>query len=829
MKRFALLMALLASAALSLAADTAYKLPPKAIVDAVDAAPPPEAIVSLSRAAMLLVEYEANPPLAVIARPMLRIGGIRIDPGLSGRRRARRASALTLQALDGSPAKRIALPEGARFGFPAWSSDGRRYAFVLDKEGGGELWTGDAASGTASPVAGVRVNDVLGRPFEWMRDGRRLLVFAIPPGRGPAPPDSPVPAGPVVEETAGKKSQMATFEDLIRDAHDGDLFEHYATSQLLVVDPQGSAAAPSPLGAPAMYTEAEESPDGRWILVTRVRRPFSTRVPFFLFSRTAEVWDASGRLVTTVADLPASEEVPRQGVPTGPRSIDWQPLKPATLVWAEALDGGDPTRKAAHRDRLIALAAPFSGPTRQLQLVQHRFTRIAWTARPDRALVVERDRDRRWETTRLVDVSELTPPGQPGKVIFDRSFQDAYADPGSPVFEVKPNGDRVLLQEEGAIFLAGAGASESGDRPFLDRFELATGRKERLFQCDTAGYETFVAFARTAEASGRRPAIVTRRESPQDPPNYQLLDLASGKRRALTAYRDPAPQVSRLRKQLVRYARADGVPLSGTLYLPPDWKPGAGRLPVILWAYPLEYSDSGTAGQVRGSTKTFTRPSGASPVLLALAGYAVLNDATMPVVGDPETVNNTYLEQIGEAARAAIDKLDAMGVADRRRVVVGGHSYGAFMTANLLAHTDLFAAGIARSGAYNRSLTPFGFQTERRSYWEATDLYTRISPFTFANKIRRPLLLIHGEADDNSGTFPIQSERLYRAIQGNGGTARFVLLPDEAHAYRARESVLDVLAEMVEWADRWTKNVTEPGSGAGSRETGNGKRKTESR
>jgi dipeptidyl aminopeptidase/acylaminoacyl peptidase len=330
---------------------------------------------------------------------------------------------------------------------------------------------------------------------------------------------------------------------------------------------------------------------------------------------------------------------------------------------------------------------------------------------------------------------------------------------------------------------------------------LTTLRKERLFRCGDKGYEQFVSFAGASRGS-----ILLRSESKTNPPNYVVLDVKSGKRKRVTDFPDTTPQVTRMSKELIRYSRKDGVALSGTLYLPPDYKPGT-RLPLLLWAYPLEYSDADTAGQVRGSSQTFTRLNGATPIFFALHGYAVLNDATMPVVGDPETVNNTYIEQITDSARAAIEKLDAMGVIDRKRVCVAGHSYGAFMTANLLAHSDLFAAGIARSGAYNRSLTPFGFQTERRSYWEATDLYTKISPFTYADRIKKPLLLIHGEADDNSGTFPIQSERLFEAIRGNGGTARLVLLPNEAHGYRARESILHTLAEMLDWADRYVGNV----------------------
>jgi dipeptidyl aminopeptidase/acylaminoacyl peptidase len=789
-----LLTVALALAALPAAAQAPYKLPPKEVVDLVDAQPPPQAVASPTGEAVLLAEPEAYPPIALLAEPILRLGGVRITPATGCRQRMFRFTGLLVQRTAGGEAMRVALPDGARIGRPSWSHDGKRFAFTRDLADGVELWVGEAATGSARAVPGIRLDDVLGWPLAWTGDGQRLLAWTIPKDRGPAPPAPAVPIGPIVEETAGKASQMATFQDLLRTPHDEALFEHYARAQLAVVD--AGTFATSPLGPPGLYSDVAPSPDGRYLLVQRVKRPFSTRVPYFYFARAVEVWDAAGRVVATVADLPVSDEIPRQGVPVGPREVAWQPLAGATLVWVEALDGGDPTRKVEHRERMTRLTAPFAAAPNEIARLKQRFTGIDWTARSGIALVTEYDRDRRWRTTSLLD---LAAPAA-AKVLFDLSANDAYTDPGDPVLETRPTGERVAVQDGDAIYLAGDGASESGDRPFLDRFSLASGKKDRLFRSDAEHYERFLAFV-----GGARRQALLRSESKTDPPNLHLVDLESGARRKLTDYRDPAPLLTRASKELLHYARKDGVPLSGTLYLPPGYTPGA-RLPALVWAYPLEYSDAATAGQIRGSTNTYPRVTGPSPLAFLTQGYAVLMDATMPVVGDPETMNDTYVEQISAAAEAAIDVLDAKGVVDRRRVVVGGHSYGAFMTANLLAHTDLFAAGIARSGAYNRTLTPFGFQSERRSFWEAPQLYLRVSPFTYANTINEPILLIHGEADDNSGTFPIQSERLYQALRGNGGTARFVLLPNESHGYRARESVLDTLAEMIEWADRWAKN-----------------------
>jgi dipeptidyl aminopeptidase/acylaminoacyl peptidase len=781
--------------------QTPYKRPPAEIARILDAPPPPRVVPSPARDAVLLVEYRMYPSIEELAKPVLRLAGVRINPRLGATQRLRAATGLTVQPLDGSPSRRIDVPEGVSIEWMAWSNDGKRVAFSRDVQDGVELWVADAATGGARAMAGVRINDVLagGRPFAWLNDNRHLLVRTVPPGRGLAPAAPRAPAGPNVQETAGRHSQMPTFPDLLANPHDEDLFEHFAMSQLARVDSDTGEIAR--IGAPALITAADASPDENYLFVATVRRPFSYRVPYPYFTRRTEVWDPAGQRVATIADLPISDEIPRQGVPTGPRQIAWQPLHSARISWTEALDGGDPRAKVPHRDKLMALAAPFTAAPGEIMTVQHRLSDLDWLATQDQALVTEYDRDRRWRTTSLVD---LTKPESSRKVLFDLSVNDDYGDPGQPMTVTRPDGITTILQDGDAIYLMGQGASPEGSRPFLDKLDLGTGRKQRLFRCAEHVYEMPLRFV-----GDSRSTILIEAESRTEPPNVFTLDLASGKRTKLTDYRDPAPKLSAARKELIHYRRADGVPLSGTLYLPADYQAGT-RLPLIIWAYPLEYSDPGTAGQVRTSPDRFPRVIGPSQLFFVLEGYALLDNATMPVVGDPETMNDTFLEQIAASARAAIETLDKRGVIDPKRVGIAGHSYGAFMTANLLAHTDLFAAGIARSGAYNRSLTPFGFQRERRSYWEATELYTKVSPFAHADKINEPILLIHGEADNNTGTFPIQSERLFQAIQGNGGTARLVLLPHESHGYLARESVHHVVAEMLEWADRYVKN--HPGS-----------------
>jgi dipeptidyl aminopeptidase/acylaminoacyl peptidase len=776
--------------------QTRYRTPSPDVVAILDAAPTPYVITSPRGNALLLLDYRPHPSIALLARPYVKLGGLRIDPKLQARQRTREYTALSIRWTHSDKVVPIQLPPNAQIGMPQWSHDGKKIAFTNDTPHGVELWVSDAASGVSHKIPNVYVNDVLTTPFSWTNDNEHLFIHQVPLTRGTQPADPAVPPGPNVEETSGKVSRMATFQDLLRTPFDEDLFQYFATSQLAVADIRSTTVRL--LGKPAMFLEAEFSPNEEYLLLTMLKRPFSFRVPCDLFSRTVEVWDKTARRVTTVADLPVSDTIPTQGVPTGPRNVMWRRLQPASLLWVEALDGGDPAKKIFPREKMMGLAAPFTAAPTEFMKVQHRFEDIDWTGRRDEVLLTEYDRDRRWNITALLDLNK---PTESRKVLFDLSANDGYKNPGRPVYDERVDGTRVMRQDGDWVFFLSQGASDKGDLPRLDRWNLKTRVKEVLFQSADKTYESVVAFAGNDART-----VITRFETQKEPPNFFLMDLVKKTKRPLTEFKDPAPKLTGLQKQLLRYSRPDSVPLSGTLYLPPGYTEGT-RLPLIIWAYPLEYSDPATAGQVRGSPYRFTFLRGASPLFFLTQGYAVLMDATMPVVGDPETMNNTFIEQIVSAGRAAIDKLDSMGAIDRKRVCVMGHSYGAFMTANLLAHSSDFAAGIARSGAYNRSLTPFGFQSERRSFWDAPDVYMRVSPFAYAHKIKKPLLLIHGEADNNPGTFTIQSERLFQAIRGNGGTARLVLLPFESHGYVARESVLHTLVEMFEWADKYVKNL----------------------
>ncbi|MFO7892488.1 MAG: prolyl oligopeptidase family serine peptidase [Longimicrobiales bacterium] len=772
------------------AAQSGYRTPPAPIPEILDAPPLPYGSAGPDGEWLLLMERANLPPLSEVAAPMLRLAGTRINPVTNGPAgRYTTLTGFTLKNLTDQAEREITGFDGTP-GFASWSPDGQWITFTNTHANGVEQWVAEVATGQARRVIGG-VNEAAGG-CEWMPDSNQLLCMLIPSGRGEPPEEPAVPEGPVIQETRGMKAPVRTYQDMLEDPYDEALFEYYMTSQPAYVNVETGQR--ENIGEPAVYDDLDASPDGRYLLVERLHEPWSYLVGYWSFPVTIEVWDAEGNVVHEIADLPVADDVPIRGVRTGPRNLSWRPLRPASLVWVEALDGGDPEREVANRDRVLVLDAPFDGSPRELALTEERFGGIAW-GENGLMLLSDYDRSRRWRRTWIMNADRLS---QEPRLLWDRSTEDAYADPGSPVYRTTENGERVLLQDEDGILLAGSGASPEGDRPFLDRLSLETLETQRLWQSEAGYYETVVD---VLGDFGRR--ILTRRESKTEPPNYFIRDLSADQRVAVTDFEDPAPQLQGITKELITYERDDGVPLNGTLYLPPEYEEGQ-TLPVVIWAYPREFVSADAAGQVRSSDNRFTTIGGSSHLFFLTQGYAVFDGPSMPIIGG-DTANNTYVQQLVSSAEAAVDVLVEREIGDRDRMGVGGHSYGAFMTANLLAHSDLFAAGIARSGAYNRTLTPFGFQNERRTYWEAPEIYYQMSPFMHAEQVDEPMLMIHGIADNNSGTFPIQSERMFHAMNGLGGTARLVMLPAESHGYRARESVMHTLAEMIEWFDEYVK------------------------
>jgi dipeptidyl aminopeptidase/acylaminoacyl peptidase len=735
---------------------------------------------------------------------MLRLAGARVNPKTNGPHRTGLIYAITVKKIaDGSELK-MTVPQQANISNVRFSPDGAHLSFLNTKPNGIELWIADVATGKARLISGVdRLNAASGDPCDWLHDNSTMICELVPAGRGPAPADPAVPRGPNVQENTGKAAPAPTYEDMLKTAHDDALFEYYFTSQIAAYNV--ASGRKTLIGRPAIFDNVTPSPSGEYLLVSKIKHPFSHLIPMSGFPEDVEIWTRRGELIRKIADLPSREGVPLTGVQTGPRGHNWRQDQSATVVWVEALDGGDLKNKVPFRDKVMSLEAPFNGPPAEIAKTEWRATGIAFTEK-GLALLNEFDRPTRKIRTWLLE------SGAKPRKVWERRQDAAYENPGTPVtrrgsgaggFGGGPGGGATgpIIQHGDSIYLIGQGASPEGDRPFIDRLNLKTLASDRLFRSDAKSFEAVIA---PLDDEGR--TILTRYETPADTPNYYVRDLGGNSRHAVTSFKDPQPQLRGVQRQFVTYQRKDGVKLSATLYLPPGYRPGT-RLPVIMWAYPREFGDPDSASQVSGSPNRFTIVSGYSHMFLLLSGYAILDDPTMPIVGPGETANDHYVDQLVASAEAAIDKVVDMGVGDRDRIGVGGHSYGAFMTANLLAHSRLFRAGFAESGAYNRSLTPFGFQSERRTFWEVPDLYAKMSPFWHAHKVKDPILLMHGEVDDNSGTYPIQSERFYMALKGQGATVRYVTLPFEAHGYAGRETLLHVLAERINWFDKYVKNA----------------------
>ncbi len=794
--RWIALFASIAALGLMSAGAEEYRLPPQVVVDIVTADPAPFVGFSPDNRWMVWTHRDALPSIRDVSRRMLRLAGIRIDPVTNGRFRTSYNRGFEVRSVEtGALLTRVTMGEGEGLAGTQWSHTSKMLAYTVVSDAGTHLHTIRIEDGVASkPRKHPQPLVALMGGYVFTPDGETILAQLVPAGRGEEPAAPDVPAGPNIQESIGNTSPTRTFQDLLTNPYDEALFEHYATIQLALITPDGRTKT---IGEPGIRS-AQLSPDGKHLIVETIRKPFSYLLGFWGFPSTIEVWNLDGEVLYTVAEVPMADNIPIGGVRTGRRDVEWMGNAPATLLWVEALDGGDPKKELPHRDRLFTLAAPFDAAPSPLLKLEHRARGRVYLEDPNLMITNEYDRDRRWVRALLHDLEN---GGEP-KVLVDRSLRDRYGDPGDLVMVVDDAGHYIPLQDGDWVYRTGRGASPKGDLPFIDRQNLKTLETERSWRCEEGTYESVIEVVKSSPRG--KPTVITSSETPTTPPNYRIVDLATGKSRKLTDFPDPTPQIRGVKKQLVKYEREDGVPLSATLYLPADYEEGT-KLPLLVWAYPREFNDARTAGQVSASPSRFTRIAGSSHLTLLTQGYAIMDGATMPVIGDAETMNDTFVEQIVGAAKAAIDKAVEMGVADGTRVGVGGHSYGAFMTANLLAHSDLFRAGIARSGAYNRTLTPFGFQSERRPLWEAKPVYFGISPFMHADKIDEPILLIHGEKDNNSGTFPMQSRRMYQAIKGNGGTVRLVMLPEESHGYRARESVLHVQAEMIEWFDRFLK------------------------
>lgn len=783
-------------------APLSYQKPPKEILELVDVPRAPSVRLDAKGEFMCLLYREAYQSIEALSERELRLGGLRINPKTNIGSRVTYYHNIKIQKVGEKEAQQVeGLPPHARLSNFSWSPDQTKMAFTHTAAEGVELWIVDIPNLTATRLSEASINANIGSSYKWFKDSKSLLVKLLPKDRRPLIDASTVvPKGPTVTESTGEKAQNRTYQDLLKNSNDEQNFETLTTSALYQIGIDGQKR---PWKGAAMYTHFSFSPDGEYVMVTTLERPFSYIVPYYRFPKTTTMYKNNGELVKVIQQTPLDEVRPKGFMATrkGKRDFSWREDQPATLVWAVALDEGDPEKEVPYRDEIFTLEAPFNGEGTSLFKTPNRYSGITWG--DDKvALVVDY-----WWNTRNVKTYLINPsnPQQEAVVLFDRNYQDRYSDPGNFVRKRNQFGRYVLALHRHKAYLMGDGYTPEGQFPFIDEINLKTKKTKRLYQSNYTDKLENLYYAIDMDKG----KILVRIESPTTYPNYYIRNLKKGNALTqITFFENPFKSLQNVHKEVIKYQREDGVALSGTLYLPVDYDPTKKeKMPMIMWAYPTEYKDKKSAGQTTSNPNEFIYPFYGSMVYWVTRGYVVLDDASFPIVGEgEEEPNDSFIKQLVANARAAIDAVDALGYIDRNRVAVGGHSYGAFMTANLLSHSDLFAAGIARSGAYNRTLTPFGFQSEERNYWEAPEIYNTMSPFMHADKMNTPLLLIHGSDDNNSGTYPLQSERYFNALKGLGAPARLVMLPKESHGYRAKESILHLLWEQDQWLEKYVKN-----------------------
>jgi dipeptidyl aminopeptidase/acylaminoacyl peptidase len=780
-----------------------YQKPPKEILELADFERAPTLSMDSKHEKMLFLYRSTYKTIAELSEKEIKLAGLRINPQTNIASTTTYVNNLKYKTLwEKEPQPIAGLPENLKLANLSWSPDETKVAFTHTTETGVELWYADLSTLKASRLTEAAVNGNLQGPFSWFRDGRSLLVRMLPGNRAELiDPEQSIPSGPTVSiSEKGAKAQNRTYQDLLKNADDEANFETLLTSELFVVDLQGNRTL---WKARDLYIGETFSPDGNYVLVTTIHRPYSYLVPYNRFPQATTIYDRDGKLVRKFHDQPLQEVLPKgfMSTVTGKRNIAWRADKPATLYWVEALDGGDPETEAAFRDEIFEVKAPFGDKPVSLAKTIGRYSGIIW-GNDQIAILTDY-----WWNTRNTKTYVFNPsaPQQKPVILSDRNYQDVYSDPGRFDRHKNKYGEYVLTLNGNLAYLVGDGFSPEGQFPFVDETDLKTQQKKRLYQSAYTDQKLDI----VSIVDAKRGELLALLQSPTSYPNYYVLNTR--KRIApiqVTFHENPFKGLDGVYKEVIKYKRPDSIGLTGTLYLPAGYDfSKKEKLPLVMWAYPTEYKDKSSAGQTTTNPNEFIYPYYGSPIYWVTRGYAILDDASFPIVGEgEEEPNDTFTEQLVANARAAIDALDSLGYIDRSRVAVGGHSYGAFMAANLLTHSDLFAAGIARSGAYNRSLTPFGFQAEERNYWEAPEVYNKMSPFQNADKMKYPLLLIHGENDNNSGTYTMQSERYFNALKGLGAPARLVILPKESHGYQAKESVFHLLWEQDQWLEKYVKN-----------------------
>ncbi len=776
-----------------------YQSPPKELAPLVTAKRAPSVLLNDAKSVMVLLYRDTYKSIQELSEKELRLAGLRINPKTNIGSRVTYYNNVMIQVVgESTPVQVMGLPKNPRLTNISWSPNQKKIAMTNTTESGVEVWVLDVTSKKVSKITDANINANMRDVINWFKDSERMLVKMLPEQRTDLIDTSiSIPKGPTVSVNNGKRAQNRTYQDLLKNSSDEHNFEQLAHSELVEIDLKGNKKTFLPK---AMYASIGFSPNGKYVQVTTVERPFSYIVPYRRFPSKTDIYDTNAKHVKTVLETPLLEDLPKGFMATqkGPRSFNWRSDKPATLYYVVALDDGNPAVETTHRDEFFEWEAPFNAAPKSILKTINRFSGIQWG---NDQVAIAYDN---WWNTRNTKAYIFNPSNANAspKIISDRNYQDQYSDPGSFVTEKNNLGTSVLAMRKSNLFLIGDGFSDKGQFPFIDVLNVNKLSKERIYQSEHANKKE-----RILDFDISKRQLLIQLESKNEYPNYYFYSLKQNSLQQLTRFSNPYKLLQNVHKEVITYKRKDGLDLSGTLYLPVGYTTETAKdLPMILWAYPREYKDTKSAAQITQNPNEFTFLSWGSPVYWVAKGYVVLERAAFPIIGENDKEpNDTFRSQLVANAEAAIDAVDKLGFIDRTKVAVGGHSYGAFMVANLLSHSNLFAAGIARSGAYNRTLTPFGFQREERSYWEAPDVYYTMSPFMHADKMKTPLLLVHGEADNNSGTYPLQSTRYFNALKGLGATVRLVMLPKESHGYRAKESIFHLIWEQDQWLEKHLK------------------------
>ena len=782
--------------------DLSYQDPPEKILKLVDVTLPPRVLIDDNKNYMIYLYRDTYKTIEELSEKEMRLAGLRLNPKTNIGSRVNYYKNIKISYLKkkkSKPKQIKGMPSNPKIANIKWSPDQTKIAMTNTTTKGVELWYLDLKKGKMKKLTNPDLNANLGDVINWFSDGKSMLVKFLPPQMPEVlDTDELTPIGPRVSTNDGKKAQNRTYQDLLKNKNDEKNFEILGQSELHIVSLKGGRSL---WGKKNLYNDITFSPDGNFILISVIQKPFSYLVPYYRFPSKYLIYSSKGKQVKLLEDVPLVEDLPKgfMAVRKGARSFSWRLDKPSTICYVRALDEGNPKNDVEFKDEIFQLKAPFNGDPVSILKTKNRYYKISW-CNDTLALGFDYWWNNRNTKTYLFNPSNLT---KNPTIISDRNYQNRYNDPGEFVEKRNQYGRYTLALEDENLFLLGDGFKEGGQFPFLDQLNIRTIIKERLYESNIKNKKESL-----RDFMPNENELLVRIESPSDYPNYYFRNLKNDKLNQITFFSNPFKSLQNVYKELIKYKRQDGLDLSATLYLPNDYdKVKKDKLPMIMWAYPREFKDKVSASQTTQNPNEFTYPYWGSPIYWLTRGYAILDDVSFPIigVGDKEP-NDEFRNQLVNNARAAINKIDSMGYIDKSRVAVGGHSYGAFMVANLLSHSDLFAAGIARSGAYNRTLTPFGFQSEERNYWEAPSIYYQMSPFMHADKVKSPILLIHGEADNNSGTYPLQSERYFNALKGLGATVRLVMLPKESHGYRAKESILHLLWEQDQWLEKYVKN-----------------------